>query len=275
MIEFGKSLRTTREAKGITIEQLAERTHMPAKTIRELENEDFSSFAAPIYGRGFVKLYCREVGLEPKPFIDEFMEIFNGNRDLAIRDREHVVPVTPAATAEPAVPATPVPDAPVEAEKPTPTPEAEATTSPGLELPPVIGTEPPEPTFSLSADEAQAPIPPPDATISRYANPIYDDPVEPAYARTFSIPPSVWRLAILGLAVAVLLWGAFVGLKALHRLTCGTDDSEANKVSASETVAPAETAPKPAPTAADKAPATATKPTSTRKPQKIPPLYIN
>lgn len=274
MIEFGKSLRTTREAKGITIEQLAERTHMPAKTIRELENEDFSSFAAPIYGRGFVKLYCREVGLEPKPFIDEFMDIFTGNRDLTIRDREPVAPTEPVAPAPAApAPAATAPAEPVEAAMPTP--EAEATPNPGIELPPVTGAEPPEPTFTLSADEVKAPIPPPDAAVSRYANPIYDDPVEPAYARTFSIPPSVWRLAILGLAVAVLLWGAFVGLKALHRLTCGTAGSEANKVSASETVAPAETAPKPAATATDKPPATATKPASTRKPQKIPPLYIN
>ena len=264
MIEFGKSLRTAREAKGITIEQLAERTHMPAKTIRELENEDFSSFAAPIYGRGFVKLYCGEVGLEPKPFIEEFMEIFNGNRDLTIRDRAPAEPV-PTEPAEP-VPAEPAEPVPAEPAEPTPQPEAESTPNLGFELPPVTGTEPPTTTFKLSA-AAPTPVTPADTSFSRYASPIYDEPAEPTCARTFSIPPSAWRLTLLGLALAAILWGAFVGLKALHRLTCGTDESEPTESSVSAPAAPAETVSRP--------PTAGAKPTPPRKPQKIPPLYIN
>ena len=87
MMTFGKSLREAREAKGLTIAQVAETTHMTPGTVAELENEDFSRIAAPIYGRGFVKLYCSAVGLDPKPFLDEFMEILNGNRDTIIRER--------------------------------------------------------------------------------------------------------------------------------------------------------------------------------------------
>ena len=57
MIEFGKTLRQAREAKGLTVDDIAKATHMMARQIEALENEDFSGFAAPIYGRGFVKLY--------------------------------------------------------------------------------------------------------------------------------------------------------------------------------------------------------------------------
>ena len=80
MIEFGKTLRLAREAKGYTVSQLAEMTRMIHQTIEDLENENFTRIAAPIYGRGFVKLYCEAVGLDPKPMIAEFMEIFSGNR---------------------------------------------------------------------------------------------------------------------------------------------------------------------------------------------------
>ena len=63
MIEFGKTLRSAREAKGYTASQVAEMTHIKPSVLDGLENEDFSMIAAPIYGRGFVKLYCEAVGL--------------------------------------------------------------------------------------------------------------------------------------------------------------------------------------------------------------------
>ena len=75
MIEFGETLRQAREAKGLTTSQVAQTTHLLVQQIEALEREDFSRIAAPIYGRGFVKLYCEVVGLEPKPLIDAFMEI--------------------------------------------------------------------------------------------------------------------------------------------------------------------------------------------------------
>ena len=85
MIEFGKTLRTAREAKGLTPGQIAERTHMMIQVVEGLENENFSKIVAPIYGRGFVKLYCEAVGLEPKPLVDAFMEIYGGRGTSAAR----------------------------------------------------------------------------------------------------------------------------------------------------------------------------------------------
>lgn len=89
MIEFGETLRRTREEKGLTVSEVAQRTHMLVQQVEALEKEDFSKIAAPIYGRGFVKLYCEAVGIEnPKPLVDEFMDIFSGNRPPTIRMRQ-------------------------------------------------------------------------------------------------------------------------------------------------------------------------------------------
>ena len=292
MLDFGKSLQSAREAKGFSIEQLSEQTHVAAKILRELEAEDFSGFHAPIYGRGFVKLYCNAVGLEPKPFMDEFMEIYNGNRDLTIRERAPVAePEPPVAVPEPPVATEPVivEREPIAAEPPPfdldrQNSILERPAAPAAEPPPVV-TE--DNTLNLVSETVQAPRPRESIfdenrylqrAASRYAAPAYDEPA-PRRTFTLAIPPAVWRLTLLALVVAGLLWAAFVGLKALHRSTCGEDLAEAVVTETpTATVKPAtDTKPK-----ADAKPKADTKPkaeaqpkAAPRTPQKIPPLYID
>lgn len=144
MIEFGYTLRKAREAKGLTTKDIAQTTHMMVQMVEDLENENFAKIAAPIYGRGFVKLYCEAVGIEAKPLVNEFMEIYNGNRPATIRMREPApapvsAPVPPPAAPQPA-PAPVPPAVPVE---PTPAPAPQAVP---VEPVPVQATVPqPEP----------------------------------------------------------------------------------------------------------------------------------
>ena len=67
---FGQTLRAAREAKGLSTSELAAQTHLLVQVVEGLENEDFRRIPAPIYGRGFVKLYCETVGLDPKQIIE-------------------------------------------------------------------------------------------------------------------------------------------------------------------------------------------------------------
>lgn len=76
-MSLGNTLRAAREACGITTSELAARTHMLVQIVEGLENEDFRRIPAPIYGRGFIKLYCEAVNIDPKPLQAEFMELFN------------------------------------------------------------------------------------------------------------------------------------------------------------------------------------------------------
>lgn len=122
MIEFGETLRAAREAKGMTTSDLAEATHMLKSVVEDLENENFTRIAAPIYGRGFVKLYCEAVGIEAKPMIDCFMDIFNGKRDLKIKERE----IKPEAI-------TPEPESPAEDLFASPETQEIQPTSPAVE----------------------------------------------------------------------------------------------------------------------------------------------
>ena len=220
MIEFGKTLRLAREAKGYTVAQVAELTKLAPTTVQELEDENFSRIAAPIYGRGFVKLYCEAVGLDAKPLVDEFMSIYKGDRDFGIRERKvaepaapepaPVPPPMPAAEPEPLAAQSPITDLP-----PSPEPASEPSLFHQVEPEPPVSIEPePPPTadpFSFQTDREQAQRPD-QRTLSRYAAPV----------RTLhapSVPPAVWRIAILGTLALLVLWGLAVGVRTLYRAT--------------------------------------------------------
>ena len=80
-MSFGETLRAAREAKGLTTSQLAAATHILVQVIDGLEQENFKRIPAAIYGRGFVKLYCEEVGLDPKPLQDEFLNLYTKHKN--------------------------------------------------------------------------------------------------------------------------------------------------------------------------------------------------
>ena len=208
MMEFGKTLRTAREAKGLTTGQIAERTHMMVQVVEGLENEDFAKIVAPIYGRGFVKLYCETVGLEPKPLVDAFMEIYSGGRGKS------------AAPHEPAKPE----QRPVEPTAPEPPPKP-------------VAPEPPQrvqETIDFGAPPA-AETPRQQPTTSRYAAPM---PIDDG----FSMPAVNWRMVALGAAAVAIVVLALLGVRALYRVTMTAPEEETTEV------ADPAPAPDPAPT---------------------------
>ena len=75
---LGNILREARESRGLSRTEVAEHTNMMVQIVEELENEDFHRIAAPIYGRGFLKLYAELLHIEVQPLIDEFMDIYTG-----------------------------------------------------------------------------------------------------------------------------------------------------------------------------------------------------
>ena len=255
MIEFGKTLREAREAAGLTVAQLAEKTHMPPSRIEQLEAEDFSKIPAAIYGRGFVRLYCEAVGIDPKPLSDEFTAIFNGHREPEIKERVVEAPKPEAGRAG-------VPPPAAEKDSRLSTFDSGATSAPDFQLaaetiaaPKAVAAPEPPP------EPVAAPEPPPAAapSLSRYAAPVRE-------ARpSLNMPPSVWRFAVLGIVAIVVLWLAFLGVRALYRATA--DDPADIRPSTLDSAAPAQSVKSVKSVANPAAPA--------RTPQKIPELYID
>ncbi|MCX7591631.1 MAG: helix-turn-helix domain-containing protein, partial [Kiritimatiellae bacterium] len=75
-MSLGEELRSARVARGLTPSQVALATKMKVQTVEALENEDFDRIAAPIYAKGFIRLYAQCVGLDPAPLIEEYTRRF-------------------------------------------------------------------------------------------------------------------------------------------------------------------------------------------------------
>lgn len=204
-MEFGKTLRAAREARGKSIEEVARETRLMSQIIVDLENENMSRIAAPIYGRGFVKLYCEAVGLEARPMIDEFMKVYNGDHEPIIREREEAA--VAASYSEAAL-----------------LPEEEPS------------EEPTEPLFAAPKNYEDEPSAP---SLSRYSSPLSERP-SLGSGLSFSIPPIVWRVGTLAIIAILILWILCKAIGAIYRFSATDPNASTSsevKIEERETVA--------------------------------------
>lgn len=69
MPSVAEQLRAAREARGLTIQQVADITKLRADHVRALEEGDYGVFSAPVYLRGFVRSYASILKLDSPPLI--------------------------------------------------------------------------------------------------------------------------------------------------------------------------------------------------------------
>ena len=77
MTDFGGALRTAREARGVTLRQIADTTKISVAALEALERNDVSKLPGGIFSRAFVRSYAAEVGLDPEKTVREFLERFD------------------------------------------------------------------------------------------------------------------------------------------------------------------------------------------------------
>lgn len=73
-LTLGQVLQQARLRKNVTASQAAAATRMKVQHVEALERDDFRSIAAPMYAKGFIRLYAEYLGLDPAPLIREYME---------------------------------------------------------------------------------------------------------------------------------------------------------------------------------------------------------
>lgn len=74
--DFGSKLREARERRGIPLRQIANATKISISVLEALERNDISRLPGGIFGRGFVRSYAVEVGLDPEATIQDFITQF-------------------------------------------------------------------------------------------------------------------------------------------------------------------------------------------------------
>jgi len=70
---LGEKLRNARLDARLTTAQVATATRMKLQIVEDIEREDFRRMAAPIYAKGFIRLYAAKVGLDPAPLVEEYV----------------------------------------------------------------------------------------------------------------------------------------------------------------------------------------------------------
>ena len=99
-ISVGQVLRETREAKRLSASEVAEATHMKVQVVEALEADAYSRNAAPIYAKGFIKLYGEFLGLDTEPLIRLYLEAHAAMKRPSLRP-EQPVPERRPRSAEP------------------------------------------------------------------------------------------------------------------------------------------------------------------------------
>ncbi len=72
MSALGDEFRSAREARGLTLSDVAEQIHIRSVYLNAIENEDWASIGAPVYVRGFIRTYARFLALESEAAVATF-----------------------------------------------------------------------------------------------------------------------------------------------------------------------------------------------------------
>jgi len=70
---LGEEFRAAREARGLTLSDVAEQIHIRSVYLAGIESEDWISIGAPVYVRGFIRTYARFLALD----VERAVQIFN------------------------------------------------------------------------------------------------------------------------------------------------------------------------------------------------------
>jgi cytoskeleton protein RodZ len=100
---LGSQLSVARLRHGWTVEEAAARTRLHANVIRNLEADRFDKLPSLAYIRGFLRIYARELGLDPKAILREFQPGSSDVEDSILDLRPEMLESLPTRAAEPVV----------------------------------------------------------------------------------------------------------------------------------------------------------------------------
>ena len=83
MPALGEEFRSAREARGLTLSEVAEQIHIRSVYLNAIENEDWPAIGAPVYVRGFLRTYARFLGLDAEDAVARFNQSLPPERQAA------------------------------------------------------------------------------------------------------------------------------------------------------------------------------------------------
>jgi cytoskeleton protein RodZ len=100
---FGQKLKSEREKRAITLEQISSSTKIGTRMLKALEEENFNQLPGGIFNKGFVRAYARHVGLDEDQAIADYLQA-SGQNDVAKSAAEAEAKAIPEEPREPSAP---------------------------------------------------------------------------------------------------------------------------------------------------------------------------
>jgi cytoskeletal protein RodZ len=75
-MDIGAQLRSAREALGVSLALISQKTRVQPRIIDAIEHNDLASIPPRPFGRGFIRAYAREVGLDPDVTVQAYFAQF-------------------------------------------------------------------------------------------------------------------------------------------------------------------------------------------------------
>jgi cytoskeleton protein RodZ len=92
---LGEEFRSAREARSLSLSDVAERLHIRSVYLAAIEDEDWHVIGAPVYVRGFMRTYARFLGLDPEAAVARFAATVPAGTPAASTPRQATPPATP------------------------------------------------------------------------------------------------------------------------------------------------------------------------------------
>jgi len=119
MVEkIGKQLKQIRESRGISLEEISQKTRIRLGYLDAIETGDVDALPSPAQTRGFLRLYASTLGVELDALEVEGYHLTESRKEEEIAAGEDILPIIPSAEDQPAAPpidSSPDPEAPLEA----------------------------------------------------------------------------------------------------------------------------------------------------------------
>jgi cytoskeletal protein RodZ len=91
MESFGEYLKSLREERGISLEEVSERTKIATSNLNFLENDHYELLPPKVFVKGFIRSYVDELGLDPEEALRRFDEFIKEGELSGYEEEEHLL----------------------------------------------------------------------------------------------------------------------------------------------------------------------------------------
>jgi transcriptional regulator with XRE-family HTH domain len=74
-LTLGEKLRQAREARGVTVSEVAEQTRISSLYLEGIENDDYRALPGGVFNKGFVKSFAKFVGLDEQEALQDYSKL--------------------------------------------------------------------------------------------------------------------------------------------------------------------------------------------------------